>query len=205
MRPKCPEYIHLLLNNIMYVTSVRWQWCWWQPYNGDFMMVTDRYVGDFFNVLNRSPTSWIGHQHLKLITNTFCLRHSSPTSKSPVKDRNPWRLYRYWWLTSVVKKSWWQFPDFDDKYGRVRQNHSLDITRFCHEIQKSSPILRRQHQWCYITMSLTSPWVTRGDDGESLTIDDRNKLSKVNICVEFCSIMKLRFRFRSLLFNLLLF
>ena len=48
-----------------------WQWCWWQRYVGDFMMVTDlicwwqnhyvgsifRYVGDFFNVLNRSPTS----------------------------------------------------------------------------------------------------------------------------------------------------
>ena len=63
-------------------------------YVGDFMMVTDfrcwrqnhyvgdffRYVGDFVNVLNRSPTSWIDHQQLKLVTNTFGLQHPSPTS-----------------------------------------------------------------------------------------------------------------------------
>ena len=74
--------------------DARWQWCWWHRYVGDFMMVTDlrcwwqnhyvgdffRYVGDFLNVLNRSPTSWIGHQHLKLVTNTFGLQHPSPTS-----------------------------------------------------------------------------------------------------------------------------
>ena len=55
----------------------RWQWCWWQRYVGDFMMVTDsrcwwqnnyvgdffRCVGDFLNVLNRSPTSQTCHQH----------------------------------------------------------------------------------------------------------------------------------------------
>ena len=71
-----------------------WQWCWWHRYVGDFTMVTDlrcwwqnhfvgdffRYIGDFLNVLNRSPTSWIGHQHLKLVTNTFGLQHPSPTS-----------------------------------------------------------------------------------------------------------------------------
>ena len=59
----------------------RWQWCWWHRYVGDFMMVTDlrcwwqnhyvgdfvRYFGDFLSVLHRSPTSWIGHQHLKLV------------------------------------------------------------------------------------------------------------------------------------------
>ena len=75
-----------------------WQWCWWQRYIGDFMMVTDlrccwqnhyvgdffRYVGDLLNVLNRSQTSKIGHQHLKLVT-TFVLQHIwrhiwSPTS-----------------------------------------------------------------------------------------------------------------------------
>ena len=66
-----------------------WQWCWWYRYVGDFMMVTDlrcwwqnhyvgdffHYVGDFLNVLNRSSTSWIGHQHLKLVTNTFDLQN----------------------------------------------------------------------------------------------------------------------------------
>ena len=86
-----------------------WQWCWWNCYVGDFMMVTDfrfwwqnhyvgdffRYVGDFSNLSNRSPTSWISHQHLKLITNTFGLQHPSPTSMKP------WLID--WPFTSVVK------------------------------------------------------------------------------------------------------
>ena len=56
----------------------RWQWCWWHRYVGDFMMVTVyrcwwqnhnacdffRYIGDFLNVLNRSPTSQTCHQHI---------------------------------------------------------------------------------------------------------------------------------------------
>ena len=60
------------------VNRNRWQWCWWHRYVGDFMMVTDfrcrwqnhyvgdffRYVGDFLNVLNRSPTSKSYHQHI---------------------------------------------------------------------------------------------------------------------------------------------
>ena len=72
----------------------RWQWCWWHPYVGDFMMVTDfrywwqnyfvdyffRYVGDFLNVLNRSRISWIGHQHLKIVTIIICVQHLSLTS-----------------------------------------------------------------------------------------------------------------------------
>ena len=37
-------------------------------------------VGDFLYVLNRSSTFWIGHQHLKIVTNTFGLQHLSPTS-----------------------------------------------------------------------------------------------------------------------------
>ena len=71
-----------------------WQWCWWHRYVGDIMMVTDficwwqnhyvgdffRYVGEFLNVFNRSSTSWIGRQHLKLVTNTFGLQHPSPPS-----------------------------------------------------------------------------------------------------------------------------
>ena len=58
------------------------------------MMMTDfrycwqnHYVGDFLNELNRSPTPFIGHQHLKLVTNTFGLEHPSPTSLwSPVRN-----------------------------------------------------------------------------------------------------------------------
>ena len=55
-----------------------WQWCWWQRYVDNFMMVTDLrcwwqnhyvgdffpYVGDFFNVSNQSPTSLTCHQTL---------------------------------------------------------------------------------------------------------------------------------------------
>ena len=53
-----------------------WWWLIWdvgariiikESFIGDFF----RYVGDFRNALNLSPTSWIGHQHLKLVTNTF--------------------------------------------------------------------------------------------------------------------------------------
>ena len=60
--------IHVLPSWSLY-RPCRWQWCWWHRYIGDFMMVTDfrcwwqnHYVGDFSNVLNRSPTCWIGHQ-----------------------------------------------------------------------------------------------------------------------------------------------
>ena len=45
--------------------------CWWQNhYVGDFF----RYVVDFLNLLNRSPTVRIGHQHLKCVINTFRLQ-----------------------------------------------------------------------------------------------------------------------------------
>ena len=43
---------------VMMVTDFR---CWWQNhYVGDFV----RYVGDFFNALNRSPTSQTCHHHI---------------------------------------------------------------------------------------------------------------------------------------------
>ena len=38
-----------------------------------FSLCNITYVADFLNVFNRSPTPWIGHQHLKLVTNTFGL------------------------------------------------------------------------------------------------------------------------------------
>ena len=63
----------------MMVTDFR---CWWQNhYVGDFF----RYVGDFLSVLNRSPTSRIGLEHLKLVTNMFGHQHPSPAS-SPLND-----------------------------------------------------------------------------------------------------------------------
>jgi len=67
-----------------------WQLCYWHCYDTDYMTLTDfrcwwrnHYVGDFSNVFNQSSTSWIGHEHLKLVINTFCLQHPSPTSISP--------------------------------------------------------------------------------------------------------------------------
>ena len=51
-------------------------WWWLISDAGVFFL----YVGDFLNVLNRSPKSWMGHQHLKLVTNPFGLQHPSPTS-----------------------------------------------------------------------------------------------------------------------------
>ena len=90
----------------------RWQWCWWHRYVGDFMMVTDfrcwwqnHYVGDFFryvsnflNVSNRSPTSWIDHQHHKLVTNTFGLQHrcnpsDTDSDKIMSSDMVTWNVF----------------------------------------------------------------------------------------------------------------
>ena len=46
------------VGDFMMVTDFK---CWWQNhYVGDFF----RYVGDFLNVLNRSPTSSTCHQHI---------------------------------------------------------------------------------------------------------------------------------------------
>ena len=68
----------------MLVTSV----CWWL-YDGDLfkMLVAEslcwwfsQCIKSVTNILNQSLTSWIGHQHLKLVNNTFGLQHPSPTS-----------------------------------------------------------------------------------------------------------------------------
>ena len=60
---------------VMLVTL--WWWPIWQNhYVSDFF----RYVGDFSNILNRSSTSSIGHQYLKLVTITFGLQHPTSTS-----------------------------------------------------------------------------------------------------------------------------
>jgi len=64
---------------VMLVTL--WWWLIWDVGGRIIMLATFfRYVGDFLNVLNWSSTSGIGHQHLKLVTNTFGLQHPSPTS-----------------------------------------------------------------------------------------------------------------------------
>ena len=59
----------------MLVTDLR---CWWQnQYVSDFF----RYVGDFANVFNRSPTSQTCHQHiwsLTSVTNINVTKKNSP-------------------------------------------------------------------------------------------------------------------------------
>ena len=64
--------------NIMLVTTLRWR-----PILdvGDItnMLVIFFVILVIFHVLNRSPASWFGHQHLKVVTHTFGLQHPSPT------------------------------------------------------------------------------------------------------------------------------
>ena len=119
----------------------RWQWCWWHRYVSDFMMVTDfrcwwnhyvgdcfRYVGDFLNVLNRSPTSWIGHQHLKLVTSTFGLQHLSPTSMLQIFRCNEslnasllgQKWYRIWNnLSENPERTWYTWCTVTYKHVQV--------------------------------------------------------------------------------------
>ena len=57
------------------------QRCWWQRHLDDFMRVTvlscwwqKHNIGDFLNLINLSPIS------IKVVINTVCLQHPSPTS-----------------------------------------------------------------------------------------------------------------------------
>jgi len=54
-----PGFVNKIkIGDFMMVTDLRF---WWQNhYVGDFF----RYVGDFFSVFNRSPTSQTCHQHI---------------------------------------------------------------------------------------------------------------------------------------------
>ena len=63
---------------VMLVTL--WWWPIWDVGDRIIMLVIFSLCWCFSNVLNRSPTSWIGHQHLKLVTNSIGLQHPSPTS-----------------------------------------------------------------------------------------------------------------------------
>ena len=48
--------------------------CWWQ----------NHYVGDFFQCIKSVTNLHPNFLHLKLVTNTVCLQHPSPTSMSPL-------------------------------------------------------------------------------------------------------------------------
>ena len=65
------------VGDIFMLVTLRW---WLISDVGGRNIMFFRYVGDFLNVLNRSATTWIDHQHFKLVTNTFGLQHPSPTS-----------------------------------------------------------------------------------------------------------------------------
>ena len=58
-------------------------------------MWQNHYVGDFFVMLVMFSMYQIGHQHLKLVTNTCCLPHPSPTSMSPEKSADTIVRWRY--------------------------------------------------------------------------------------------------------------
>ena len=55
------------------LVTLWWLRYWWQ----------NQYVGYF-------PKYWIGHQHLKLVTNTFHLQQPSPTSLDPLQFVCTW-------------------------------------------------------------------------------------------------------------------
>lgn len=73
--------IRLLGFSSWYLYFVVWlQWCWWQCYVGDFLMITrfrwwqNHYVVQFVtNILNRSPTS--NNRHQLRLYSIFQQRH----------------------------------------------------------------------------------------------------------------------------------
>ena len=86
------------LVTVMLVTSL----CWWLYHGDRFQMLVAEWLcwrlfsicWLFLNVLNRSPTSWFGHQHLKLVTNTSGLQHPSPTSMQPQSNDLSGTIFR---------------------------------------------------------------------------------------------------------------
>ena len=80
---------------VMMVTDLR---CWWRNHYVDNFF---SYVEYFLNVFNWSPPSWIGHQHLKLVTNTLGLHYPSLTSSQPASGSGLW-------TTGLVRSS--EFP-----------------------------------------------------------------------------------------------
>ena len=139
------KWIFCHWSDLQDLTGPAWlQWCCWQRYVGDFIMVTVfRYlwqyhsVGDLFNVINRSPISQSCHQHI-----------SSPTS---VTNINVTARPVFWSSVSAVcfrkwfhyKPILWNWPllrpnptDWIIKNSRTLVYHwrTFDMfrTRVCH-------------------------------------------------------------------------
>ena len=85
LRLKCgdSDVGHNDVDDSMMVTDLRY--CWLNHSVGDFF----RYVGDFLNVSNRSPTSWIGHQHPGSVINIF--NFSSTNLVSNICHQQPFK------------------------------------------------------------------------------------------------------------------
>ena len=78
-----------------------------------FMMVkVAGYVGDFVFVINRSLSSQIGHQHLKLVTKRFRVKHRSPTSMLPVHGRGH--------RSQEIVKTFQRSAEAWSKYGHLK-------------------------------------------------------------------------------------
>ena len=156
----------------MMVTDFR---CWWQNhYVGDFF----RYVGDFLNVLNRSPISWIGHQHLELVNNTFGLQHPSPTSMSPASGRKPSESFKivppciikYFYLLSFSVSSVFIVSPFSDILKSLKSKCLFFRVCFTHSRSCCSESWIRRFQTFFFNSQ-------KGRNGLFLLFRSRNNLS----------------------------
>ena len=71
-------------------TYFRWQWCLWHRYVGDRfeILVTESICSLFFSLC------WWFFQYIKSVTNTFGLRHPSPTSHDKITFNRDFHIYR---------------------------------------------------------------------------------------------------------------
>ena len=72
------------------------------------------------DILNRQPTSQMGHQHPKIVTNTFRLQYRSPTSMQSSFGSHVFqqlRFYHFQSSTSMLVTGVWDKTGIDDKTG----------------------------------------------------------------------------------------
>ena len=126
----CAEHDLEVISNmfrVLFIPFFRSQWC--QCYVGDFMMVTDlrcwwqnHYIDDYI----LSPTA-------KLVTNTFCLKHPSPTSMSP-----------FFWRNKISRKI---VTDRNERSSLLRKCAMIDYFKFDTE-----------RKFCHFSAKLTWKW-----------------------------------------------
>ena len=98
---------------------------WWliSDVSGRIIMLATffRNVGDFLNVLSRSLTCWIGHQHLKLVINTFGLQDPSPSSWIHPNLRSLSELCHRVTFQRFTSRFWIAMSDNLTKYNERRR------------------------------------------------------------------------------------